>query len=141
MKIRIEKPENWDEYYGLRWLVLRKPWRQPKGSEKDDMEKKSVHRAAFIGNKMVGVARLHFNGIKEAQIRYMAVHPDYRRMGIGSRLLEELEKIARKKKAEYIILNARENAVNFYLKNGYSIIGKSYVLYGTIQHYKMIKLL
>ncbi len=141
MKIDVKEPKNWDEYYGLRWLVLRKPWGQPKGSEKDEMEKDSIHRAAFIGNKIVGVARLHFNNIKEAQIRYMAVHPDYRGMGIGSRLLEEMEKIARRKKAEYILLNARENAINFYLKNGYSIIGKSYVLYGIIQHYKMIKLL
>lgn len=41
--------------------------------------------------------------------------------------------------ARYIVLNARENAIKFYEKNGYHIIEKSYLLFGKIQHYKMIK--
>ncbi|MCD6573014.1 MAG: GNAT family N-acetyltransferase [Thermoplasmata archaeon] len=133
------KESNLKKYYELRWEILRKPWNQPRGSERDDMEDKAIHIMACDGNKIVGVARLHFNGIKEAQIRYMAVEEGYRRRGIGSMMLRRLEEMAKEKGAEYIILNARENAVNFYKKNGYSIIEKSYVLFNEIQHYKMKK--
>ena len=141
--IKICSPEGkqFEKYYELRWEILRKPWNQPRGSERDDMEDKAIHIMACDGNKIVGVARLHFNSIKEAQIRYMAVEEGYRRRGIGSMMLRRLEEMAKEKGAEYIILNARENAVNFYKKNGYSIIEKSYVLFNEIQHYKMMKIL
>lgn len=41
MNIKICEPsdENFEEYYYLRWKVLRKPWNQPIGSEKDELEK------------------------------------------------------------------------------------------------------
>ena len=141
--IKICSPEGkqFEKYYELRWEVLRKPWNQPRGSERDDMEDKAIHIMACDGNKIVGVARLHFNSIKEAQIRYMAVEEGYRMQGIGSMMLRRLEEMAKEKGAQYIILNARENAVNFYKKNGYSIIEKSYVLFNEIQHYKMKKIL
>ena len=141
IKICFPEGKQFEKYYELRWEILRKPWNQPRGSERDDMEDKAIHIMACDGNKIVGVARLHFNSIKEAQIRYMAVEEGYRRRGIGSMMLRRLEEMAKEKGAEYIILNARENAVNFYKKNRYSIIEKSYVLFNEIQHYKMMKIL
>ena len=141
IKICFPHDKQFEEYYELRWRVLRKPWAQPRGSEKDEMENKSIHIMACNENKIVGVARLHFNSSKEAQIRYMAVDEGYRKQGLGSMMLKRLEEIAREKGASYIILNARENAVSFYEKNGYEIIEKSYVLFGEIQHYKMKKIL
>ena len=139
IKICFPSAKQWKKYYELRWQILRKPWNMPRGSERDDMEDKSIHVMACDGNKIVGVARLHFNNSKEAQIRYMAVDEGYRKRGIGSMLLKKLEEIAKEKGAEYVILNARENALGFYEKNGYAIIQKSYVLFGEIQHYKMEK--
>ena len=139
--IRICSPRRhqFEKYYELRWKVLRKPWNQPRGSEKDEMEEKSIHIMACDNDKIVGVARLHFNSKEEAQIRYMAVDENYRRKGIGSMLLKKLEEIAKQKNAKHIVLNARENAVEFYRKNGYVVMEKTYVLFGEIQHYKMMK--
>ncbi len=45
MEVKICKPltkEEFKKYYDLRWKVLRKPWKQPKGSEKDEREKESI---------------------------------------------------------------------------------------------------
>ena len=139
IKICFPQGKQFEDYYELRWRVLRKPWNQPRGSEKDELEDKSIHIMACDGDKIVGVARLHFNSKEEAQIRYMAVDENYRRRGIGSMMLQRSEEIAKERGASHIVLNARENAVGFYEKNGYKIVEKSYVLFGEIQHYKMMK--
>jgi len=145
VKIAIKEIHPWegdfDKYLELRWRILRKPWNQPRGSEVDELDDEAIHIAAYDEDKMVGVARLHFNSKEEAQIRYMAVEEGYRNRGIGSKMLEKLEEIAKEKGARYVMLNARENAVGFYLKNGYELVEKSYLLFGTIQHYKMRKML
>ena len=62
------------QYYHLRWQVLRQPWQQPKGSEKDDLEAQSYHRVIVDDmDNIVGVGRLHKSSQYEAQIRYMAI--------------------------------------------------------------------
>ena len=39
--------QEFDQYYHLRWKILRKPLDQIQGSEKDELEGQSVHRAIF----------------------------------------------------------------------------------------------
>ena len=128
-------------YYNLRYEVLRKPWFQPKGSERDEEEETSLHRMIIDepNGKAVAVGRLQFNTIEEAQIRYMAVSDDYQGMGYGSKIVKVLDNIAREKGSRKIILQSRENAVKFYEKNGYKIIEKSYLLFDEIQHWLMEK--
>lgn len=131
--------KEFDRYYKLRWEVLRRPWNQPKGSEKDEHEDKATHIIACINNKIVGVGRIHFNSEKEAQIRYMAVKARCQRKGIGSLILKELERIAKEKGADYIVLNARENVTDFYKVHGYEILEKAHTLFGSILHWRMQK--
>ena len=140
MKITEPKTkEDFDKYYDLRWRILRKPWDQPKGSEKDDLEDESIHLMACSGGGVCGVARAHFNSPGEAQIRYMAVDEPYRGKGIGSKLLDELEKSIKQKGGRQVTLNAREIAVGFYEDHGYEIVAKAHTLYGCIEHFKMRK--
>ena len=129
------------KYYNLRYEVLRKPWLQPKGSERDEEEETSLHRMIIDepNGKAVAVGRLQFNSIEEAQIRYMAVSDDYQGMGYGSKIVKALDNIAREKGSRKIILQSRENAMKFYEKNGYKIIEKSYLLFDEIQHWLMEK--
>ncbi|MBE9568723.1 MAG: hypothetical protein IMF14_08505, partial [Proteobacteria bacterium] len=50
MRFIIRQPETADEfeqYYFLRWQVLRKPWAQPQGLEKDDIEDSCFHLIAL----------------------------------------------------------------------------------------------
>ena len=130
-----------EQYYNLRYEVLRKPWHQPKGSEKDDGDKSSIHRMIIdeSNGKAVAVGRLQFNTSEEAQIRYMAVSDNYQLKGYGNLIVKTLEDIALNKGIRNIILQARENALKFYWKNGYEIIEKSYLLFDEIQHWLMVK--
>ena len=130
-----------EQYYNLRYEVLRKPWLQPKGSEKDDGDKSSIHRMIIdeSNGKAVAVGRLQFNTSEEAQIKYMAVSDNYQLKGYGNIIVKTLEDIALNKGIRNIILQARENALKFYWKNGYEIIEKSYLLFDEIQHWLMVK--
>lgn len=142
MKIDILQPKSkidFEKYYDIRWRILRKPWKQPRGSEKDPLEEKSIHLMACLNKKIIAVGRLHFNSDIEAQIRYMAVELKFQKKGIGTLLLRELEKIAKNKGAHYIILNGRDIALQFYQKNGYTILNKAHTIFGSIEHWKMKK--
>ena len=142
--MEIIEPNTSDEfkiYYDLRYEVLRKPWFQPKGSERDDDDETSLHRMIIDkpNGKAVVVGRLQFNSIEEAQIRYMAVSDDYQGKGYGRKMVKALDNIAREKGSRKIILQSRGDAVKFYEKNGYKIIEKSYLLFDEIQHWLMKK--
>jgi N-acetylglutamate synthase-like GNAT family acetyltransferase len=135
-----ETAQDFEDYYRLRWQLLRKDWQQPEGSEKDELEQQSYHLLVRGDkNKAIGVGRLHFISGTEAQIRYMAVVDNYRNQGIGNAMIQKLEDYAISRHAKKIILHARENAVCFYEKSGYQLIEKSHLLYNVIQHFKMIK--
>jgi ribosomal protein S18 acetylase RimI-like enzyme len=130
-------------YYDLRWQVLRKPWDQPPGSERDDQDATS-YKLMFKdpAGAAVAVGRLHFNSAAEAQVRYMAVDPDWDRSGLGSRILLALEAEAQKRGARRIVLNSRDRAIGFYKKHGYELSGEAGGLFGgRVQHVRMSKTL
>jgi predicted GNAT family N-acyltransferase len=131
--------DDFERYYQLRWNILRKPWNQPVGSEKDDLENISQHLMIINDDKVIAVGRLHFNSASEAQIRYMAVADNFRKKGAGLLILRDLENYGVSNKADKIILHARENALGFYTKQGYEVLEKSHMLYNCIQHFKMRK--
>ncbi len=134
-----ETPAEFAQYYHVRWKTLRAPWGQPEGSEKDEREDETLHRAAFVDDEIAGVARIQKNTSEEAQIRYMGVLEEFRGRGLGRLLVESLEQAAREKDFRHIILDARENAVGFYIVLGYEVVGESYLLFDSIQHYQMKK--
>jgi len=140
---QIQRPSTADQfkrYYHLRWKILRKPWDQAEGTEKDNIEDQCFHIMAVTpDNKVIGVARLQFNSNSVAQIRYMAVDNKHERTGVGRALVNALEKHARESTHTKIILDARENAVKFYQALGYQITDKSYLLFDSVQHFQMIK--
>ena len=144
MKLEIrtpQTPKEFERYYHLRWQLLRAPWNQPQGSEKDELENESTHRIAVEGSEIIGVGRLHFVEQTTAQVRYMAVDKNFEKHGIGKAILEELEKEAFINNAKIIVLHARELAVGFYENQGYKVIKNSHLLFNEIQHYEMHKIL
>ncbi|MFM2196274.1 MAG: hypothetical protein RL092_1874 [Bacteroidota bacterium] len=140
--IQPNTPEHWSTYYNLRFKVLRKAWNQPFGSEKADDDPQSLH-GMIIDEKgeALATARIHQFSDNQAQIRFMAVHPDYQGKGLGKAILKYVELLGKKQYpniTEYC-LQARENAVPFYSRNNYSTVEKTFLLFGEIQHYLMIK--
>ena len=137
-----ESPEQIAAYYDLRWRILRAPWNQPRGSEQDEWESQAEHVTASVeSGQLVGVGRLHFNDTAEAQIRYMAIEPDFQRGGIGRAIVERLEQLAIAKGAKRITLNARENVVGFYERLGYQVVGAGPTMFDAVRHLKMEKVL
>ena len=140
MHLRSPKTNTeFEQYFELRWRILRKPWNQPQGSEQDADENSSYHLMAIENDQLIGVARLQFTNNNSAQLRYMAVDNNYQKQGIGRSIVEHMEAYAIQHEANELFLNARDNALLFYKKLGYEITEKSYLLFNSIQHYKMRK--
>jgi predicted GNAT family N-acyltransferase len=139
----IKHPQTDDEfrrYFHFRWKILRAPWQQPEGSEIDDIEARCFHvMAVDLENNIIGVARMQFNSAIEAQIRYMAVAEKHERKGIGGAMIKAMESHAVASNHSTIMLDAREPAVGFYEKLGYTVTQKSYLLFEEIQHFRMVK--
>ena len=147
---KITSPSNnseFEKYYYFRWEYLRKDLNQKLGSERDDTENISIHRMIKDNNgDIIGIGRLHKISLDTYQVRYFAIHKNYRRLGLGSYLMNDLESQAIQYNSShsnslklYITLNARENALIFYEKLNYKNIKKTNLLFGKIQHYEMRK--
>ena len=132
--------DEWENYFDLRWRVLRAPWNQPRGSEKDDRETDSEH-FMIVGpdSSALAVGRLHFNTPAEAQVRFMAVDPQAQGHGLGSLVLRECECRARAAGATSIILNARDDVQEFYVRHGFVVVGPGETMFSAIKHVRMRK--
>jgi len=131
---------DWERYFDLRWRVLRKPWNQPRGSERDELDQESFHlMLRSQSGAVVAIGRLHLNSPDEAQVRFMAVDESWRGRGLGSRILKGVEQQARTQAIKRLVLNAREVALDFYVKHGYRVEGSAETLFGKIRHVRMRK--
>ncbi len=133
----------WQAYFALRWQVLRAPWRQPRGSERDAWDSppsRAVHcLVRDEGGAALGVGRLQRVTEGEGAIRYMAVAEDARGCGVGTAILAWLEARGREMGLGEISLNARSGAVGFYRRQGYAEAGPGPTLFGCITHTRMHK--
>ena len=116
--------EEWKNYENFRWEVLRKPLKMSHIPLQDNFEEISIHLMGItLKQKVIACGRFHLNNPNQGQIRYMGVSKNYRRLGIGSKLVKELEKLAMNHGANNILLNARNNIVDFYKSLNYEVIG------------------
>lgn len=140
--IEIRKPlspKEWDDYYALRYRVLREPLGQSVGSERNDGDLSGEHFALYDNGFLKAIARLDESDEKTAQVRFVAVDNTVQQKGYGRLIMEATEERARQKGKTKMILHARDYAVDFYLKLNYSIVEKSHLLFGVLQHYLMDK--
>lgn len=142
-RLRIGEPRTpaqLEEYFRLRWRVLREPLGYARGAERDELDHAAFHvTARDRDDRLLGIGRLHFNDVAEAQIRYMATESKRRRRGVGRAVLARLEEIAAKHGVERIVLNARLDAVGFYERVGYRVVGPGPTLLGLVEHMRMEK--
>lgn len=142
MKVEIRSPKSdkeWEEYYDLRYRVLRQPWNQPRGSERNDGDETGLHFALFESGKIQAIARLDQSGPTEAQVRFVAVEFNEQGRGFGRLIMGACERVAYERGDLKMILHAREVALDFYKRLDYKLIEKSHLLFGEIQHYLMEK--
>jgi predicted GNAT family N-acyltransferase len=143
MKWRLRIPEtdeDFAQYYDLRWRVLRAPWQQPRGSERDELDPDSYHvMICDAEDRVCAVGRIHRDDDHCAQIRYMAVEQGLRHQGLGEQVLAALETKAREWRCERVMLHARRGYKGFYINHGYRPLRPSHTLFNRVQHVLMEK--
>jgi GNAT superfamily N-acetyltransferase len=143
IQMQITEPQSahdFEGYYELRWRILRAPWKEPRGSEKDGFEEKAYHLMARTEEgTLAGVGRMHLIEPQTVQIRFMAVDEPFRGKGVGKLILSRLETEARSRGALKVFLHARAEVSDFYRKAGYSVTGPGPTLFGHIRHFVMEK--
>lgn len=142
MGIEIRSPktqEEWDVYYDLRYRVLREPLDQPRGSEKTEGDETGEHFALFEDDVIKAIARLDHSGENIGQVRFVAVDQSLQGKGYGRMIMEATERRSIERGDKSMILHARDYAVDFYLKIGYTLIEPSHKLFGVLQHFLMEK--
>lgn len=120
-------PEEFERYYELRYKVLRMPLGMERDTASDRYDNTGIrwHLAAFVGDTIVGVARMRRTKNRRYVINWVAVDPNQRRHGLGRILITTAEKIAINEGATAIELTSRNTARGFYRKLGYVDIGEA----------------
>ncbi|WP_027713592.1 fatty acid biosynthesis protein FabY [Dickeya chrysanthemi] len=136
-----ESAEELDAYYQFRWEMLRKPLHQPLGSERDAYDALAHHQTIVDGQgNLVAVGRISINADNEASIRFLAVHPDVQRKGLGTLMAMALESVARQEGVKRVVCSAREDAMAFFSRLGFVNQGEITTPMTTpVRHFLMIK--
>lgn len=138
IKIEFGTPE-YDEAVQLRYEVLRKPLGLVFAPEQLAAEYSDYHLAAFTADGLlVGYLNLTPLDDRTIKMRQVAVAPGQQGRGIGNALVAASEDLARRLGFRSMTLHARETAVPFYLRAGYSVAGDRFEEV-TIPHFKMEK--
>ena len=132
------------ETYNVRHPILRAG--RPVADCAFDLDKKNstIHLGLYFKTDLIGVAsfmksnNVLFDENSQYQLRGMAILTPYQKKGLGNLLLEAGEEEV-SKTCSRLWFNAREIAVNFYKNNGYTIIGKPFMIESIGIHYIMSK--
>jgi len=135
-----DTPELLEAYFYFRWLHLREPWNFPPGSEKDEYEQVSEHRILIDENQhIVACGRVHLNTAEEAQIRHIAVSPEYRGKSYGQAIMAELEQVAIDLGAIRAVTNSRETSIAFFESCGFEVEREAPKELGSLKRQQMVK--
>lgn len=98
------------------------------------------------GSRIIGISGLYYDYEDPRDIMWMdyfAVSPKFQRQGYGTRMLENLEKICRKRKTRMLcVFTDKAGALKFYKRNSFKVCGKIENYYGNkprVWLYKIIK--
>jgi ribosomal protein S18 acetylase RimI-like enzyme len=122
----------------LRNCVLRKPIGLMFSAKDVEAEKRYHHLACYGGDKLVACLMLDPHEDGNIRMRQLAVIPELQRQGIGTALVQYSELWARNAGYQRMVLHARDTAVAFYERLGYSRVGEQFEEV-TIPHWTMEK--
>jgi ribosomal protein S18 acetylase RimI-like enzyme len=137
LKIIDHDSAEYHEMVSLRDHILRKPLGLSFTKEELEKEKDHLLIAAYDDEQIMGCCMLVEEG-KTVRLRQMAVLNDLQGKGIGRALMDFAENLSRDRGYRKITMHARKDAVGFYQKLGYVLIGEEFRELN-IPHYKMEK--
>jgi GNAT superfamily N-acetyltransferase len=131
------------EVVDLRHAVLRAGLPRATAQFPGDDSADTRHFVAEVRRQVIGcLSFMHsdMEGRPAWQLRGMAVAEEYRRLGIGGRLLKFAEdQVLRDSPGRLLWCNARKPAVAFYRRHGWRIISEEFVIPTAGPHFRMAK--
>ena len=113
---------------GVRFRVFVSEQQVPMEEELDEIDASATHAIAIHNGQVIATGRVFYRDEDSAaRIGRMAVDSDWRRHGIGGRLLKFLEQEATKQGVTTYILNAQVYVKDFYAANGYEERGTEFL--------------
>lgn len=125
-EILFGSPE-YEAVVALRAAVLRRPLGLGWEPGAFDDEERSFHIGIFDGQLLLGCLVLKPLDATRLKMRQVAIAPGAQGQGVGSQLIAFSEALARQAGYRATIAHARESAVPFYRKLGYSIDEHSFL--------------
>ncbi len=123
-RITFLEPDHLSQAAELERLCFSEPWSEKALSILT--EANGMGMAALTdGGKLIGYCGM-MTVLDEGQITNVAVHPDFRRMGVGNALLDGLLQQASERGIRQISLEVRKSnlpAIELYLRHGFSTAG------------------
>ena len=119
------KQEDADEIAAIEEMTFAMPWSR-KDFWAEAVNKNAIYIVGLIENKVIAYAGAWIS-FEEAQVTNVAVHPDYRRQGIGAELFAKLIYEVKKINVTAITLEVRpsnESAIRLYEKYGLKSVGR-----------------
>lgn len=100
--------------------LWRTAWGSPPQPRFADILSRSLgHVGAYDGDALVGFVNIAWDGGLHAFILDTCVHPDYRRQGIATRLVNEAERLARLRGAHWLHVDFEPHLETFYRGCGF----------------------
>ena len=116
----VETEEEMEGALSVRFRVFVAEQNVPMDEELDEFDSSATHAIVLSQGEVVATGRVVYgNEDSAARIGRMAVDMEWRRKGIGGRLLTFLEEEAATQGVSTYILNAQEYVKDFYASHGY----------------------
>lgn len=133
----IHRSAAWTDAVRLREKILREPLGSSFTDQELEEEKYHFQIAGFLDEVIIATAVLVPVG-DAMKMQRVVVAENLRSLNIGSEMMTFCEKLASDKNFKVMYCHARDTAVNFYIKNGYTGMGDYFDEDG-IPHLKMSK--
>jgi predicted GNAT family N-acyltransferase len=133
----IHRSPEWTDAVKLREKILRAPLGSFFTDQELEEEKNHFQIAGFLNDAIIATAVLVPEG-DEMKMQRVVVAENLRSLNIGSEMMNFCERFVLDKNFKVMYCHARDSAVNFYIKNGYTGMGDYFDEDG-IPHLKMRK--
>ena len=139
----VARRATFGEILQVRWDVLRpgRPIERVRFPEEDRPE--TIQVGAFVGDRNIGCATAipaPWHGEPAWQLRGMGVTADWQKRGVGQLILAEVEDLVRRASDVRLIwCNAREEALGFYERQGWTLASERFHVEDVGPHFKMTK--
>ena len=132
MNITIKKVTSINEFIDairLRVDVFIIEQKCPPGWEPDELDKNSQHFIAVVEDSIVATARLREDPKGVAKIERLVVKKEYRKKGIGEKLILTMVQHSKKQGNKKVWIQAQVQAKPFFEKLGFKTVSKEYDLW------------